>query len=46
MAHAPTGNQVGDTYRDYADDRNAKSQDTVYATSNGMPIPHPYETQR
>ena len=31
---------------DYSDDRNAKSQDTLYTTSNGVPMPHPYETQR
>ena len=30
----------------YAEDRDLKSQDTVYTTSNGAPIPHPYETQR
>ncbi|CZR58306.1 peroxisomal catalase [Phialocephala subalpina] len=36
----------GDSMRSYQDDRAAKSQDTVYATSNGVPMPHPYETQR
>lgn len=30
----------------YQEDRKAKSQDVVYATSNGVPMPHPYETQR
>lgn len=35
-----------DLYRDYIDDRNAKSQDTLYCTSNGVPYPHPYESQR
>jgi catalase len=40
------GHKTGDFTRDYQDDRNAKSQDTVYATSNGVPYPHPYETQR
>ncbi|KAK8869468.1 hypothetical protein IAR55_000032 [Kwoniella newhampshirensis] len=34
------------TMRDYAKDRDAKSQDTIYTTSNGMPIAHPYMTQR
>ncbi|KAI4150269.1 MAG: hypothetical protein LQ340_004189 [Diploschistes diacapsis] len=33
-------------FRDYQDDRTAKSQDTLYTTSNGVPMPHPYETQR
>ncbi|TVY27189.1 Peroxisomal catalase [Lachnellula hyalina] len=36
----------GDQYRSYQDDRSAKSQDTVYTTSNGAPMPHPYESQR
>jgi catalase len=36
----------GDQYRNYQDDRAAKSQDTVYTTANGVPMPHPYETQR
>jgi hypothetical protein len=31
---------------DYQVDRNAKSQDVVYTTSNGVPMPHPYQTQR
>jgi len=44
--HAATGQANGDLYRDYIDDRNAKSQDTLYTTSNGVPYPHPYETQR
>ncbi|KAF2728330.1 CAT1 catalase [Polyplosphaeria fusca] len=35
-----------DLAREYSEDRNAKSQDTVYTTSNGAPYPHPYETQR
>lgn len=33
-------------FRDYMDDRNAPSQETLYTTSNGVPMPHPYETQR
>jgi len=37
---------ASDQYRSYADDRNATSQKVVYTTSNGMPITHPYETQR
>jgi catalase len=38
--------KVGDVARSYAEDRNASSQDVVYATSNGVRYPHPYETQR
>lgn len=30
----------------YLDDATVKAQDTVYTTSNGAPIPHPYESQR
>jgi len=30
----------------YEDDRKTQSQDTIYSTSNGVPMPHPYETQR
>ncbi len=45
-SHAADGKSSGDLHRDYMDDRNAKSQDTLYATSNGVPYPHPYETQR
>ncbi|POS81685.1 hypothetical protein EPUL_006293, partial [Erysiphe pulchra] len=44
--HAPDGRHNGDIHRDYNDDRNASSQDTLYTTSNGVPMPHPYETQR
>jgi catalase len=33
-------------FRNYLEDREAKSQDTLYTTSNGVPMPHPYETQR
>jgi catalase len=36
----------GDEYRNYQDDRQAKSTEAVYTTSNGVPMPHPYETQR
>ncbi|KAF2229559.1 catalase-domain-containing protein [Viridothelium virens] len=45
-AHAPDGKKNGDLHRDYNDDRNAQSQDALYTTSNGVPMPHPYETQR
>ncbi|PQE34015.1 peroxisomal catalase protein [Rutstroemia sp. NJR-2017a WRK4] len=38
--------KAGDHFRNYLDDRSAKSGDTVYTTSNGAPMPHPYETQR
>jgi len=44
--HAPDGTKKGDMYRDYVDDRNATSEEVVYTTSNGVPYPHPYETQR
>jgi catalase len=44
--HFADGSRNGDAYRDYNDDRNAKSQDTLYTTANGVPMPHPYETQR
>ncbi|KAL8692995.1 MAG: hypothetical protein Q9218_002084 [Villophora microphyllina] len=37
---------AGAKYRTYEDDRNAPSQETLYTTSNGVPMPHPYETQR
>ncbi|KAK7530419.1 CAT1 catalase [Phyllosticta citricarpa] len=46
QAHAADGRKNGDLYRDYNDDRNATSEDTLYCTSNGAPYPHPYETQR
>jgi catalase len=36
--------QAGDSFRDYQDDRNASSKDALYCTSNGVPMPHPYET--
>jgi hypothetical protein len=38
--------QAGDSFRDYQDDRNASSKDALYCTSNGVPMPHPYETHR
>lgn len=33
-------------FNSYEQDRQMKSQDAVYATSNGVPMAHPYETQR
>ena len=36
----------GDHYRNYQNDRAATSEKTIYTTSNGAPMPHPYETQR
>lgn len=44
--HAPDGKKNGDLFRDYIDDRNATSEEVIYTTSNGVPYPHPYETQR
>ena len=42
-----SGNPKGaGLFRTYEDDRNTASQDTLYTTSNGVPMPHPYETQR
>jgi len=40
----PTAN--GALPQTYLDDAEVKAQDTVYTTSNGAPIAHPYETQR
>lgn len=31
---------------DYMEDRNAPSEEVLYTASNGVPIPHPYESQR
>lgn len=33
---------VGAFSRNYEDDRAAKSQDVIYAASNGCPVAHPY----
>lgn len=33
-------------YGNYEKDRETTSQDVLYTTSNGVPMPHPYETQR
>jgi len=43
---APDAGQNGNYTRDYHEDRNASSGETLYTTSTGAPIPHPYETQR
>jgi len=43
---APDAGQNGNYTRDYHEDRNASSGETLYTTSAGAPIPHPYETQR
>ncbi|KAL9127151.1 MAG: hypothetical protein Q9217_003921 [Psora testacea] len=32
--------------KSYTEDRDTPSQQTLYTTSNGVPMPHPYETQR
>lgn len=40
------GNSEAGVFRSYEDDRNTSSQQTLYTTSNGVPMPHPYETQR
>jgi len=45
-AIAPEARQNGNLYRDLNEDKNTPSQETVYTTSGGVPIPHPYETQR
>lgn len=34
------------TLRDYNEDKNKPAQETLYTTSNGVPMPHPYESQR
>jgi catalase len=33
-------------FTSYGSDRDASSQQSVYTTSNGVPMPHPYEAQR
>ncbi|KAI1206978.1 catalase-like domain-containing protein [Annulohypoxylon truncatum] len=37
---------VANQFTSYEKDRKSTSKDTLYATSNGVPMPHPYETQR
>lgn len=46
MAQSVTNGHNGDLSRNYAEDRNATSEDVLYATANGVPYPHPYEAQR
>lgn len=41
-----SGNGPAAQFTTYEDDRSSSSQDTLYSTSNGVPMPHPYETQR
>ncbi|CZT25097.1 probable peroxisomal catalase [Ramularia collo-cygni] len=42
----PEARQNGAYARSYEEDRNTNAKDTIYATSNGVPMPHPYESQR
>lgn len=35
-----------DSYANYEKDRQLRSQEAVYTASNGVTMPHPYETQR
>lgn len=37
---------VAQQFTSYESDRKATSKDALYTTSNGVPMPHPYETQR
>src|SRR3569833_2637004 len=37
---------VADQFTSYEKDRQMKSSDAIYATSSGVPEPHPYESQR
>lgn len=37
---------VANQFQSYESDRQATSKETLYTTSNGVPIAHPYETQR
>jgi catalase len=47
MSYPPADSKKnGNLYRDYVDDKNHGSKDTLYTTSNGAPYPHPYEAQR
>lgn len=46
---APTStqsNSVSAPVTTYEEDRNTPSQETIYSSSNGVPMPHPYEAQR
>lgn len=40
------GDKPSPTMRNYEQDRELKSEQTVYTTSNGVPMPHPYMAQR
>jgi len=42
----PEARANGSVARSYNEDRSTKAQDTIYAASNGAPVPHPYESQR
>ena len=35
-----------DAIQSYHDDANKPAQETLYTTGNGVPMPHPYESQR
>jgi len=37
---------AAEAFKSYEDDRQGTGKDTLYTTSNGVPMPHPYETQR
>lgn len=37
---------VANQFTSYEQDRQSSSKDAVYTTSNGVPMPHPYESQR
>lgn len=37
---------VANQFTSYEKDRQSSSKDVTYATSNGMPTAHPYESQR
>ncbi|KAF4919171.1 Peroxisomal catalase [Colletotrichum viniferum] len=37
---------VANQFSTYEKDRRMQSKDAIYTTSNGVPMPHPYETQR
>ena len=39
-------NHPSTAFRDYQQDRATMSKDTIYTSSNGVPMPHPYQTQR
>jgi len=43
---APSANGSLHASGDYMEDRKASSEEVLYTTSNGVPIPHPYESQR